>query len=453
MSGFVKVEQLPGNVGYLKLDGFAHPEHGARAADAAFAFLQDTDALIIDLRDNTGGEPRMVAHLVTRLLPIDRVALLNTIWKRGDSVPRQYWTVDGLAGPRYLKPVYLLMASHTVSAPEELAYDLRVLQRATVVGERSGGGANPGRIVAIGHGLGVFVSTERAVHPVTGTNWEGVGIAPDVAVSASEALATAHRLALEAVLRRRPIRCTSANCAVCSAHRPHVRLDVELRPGRLERHVADGAVDRPTVEGPIEAPEAPEDPAVAVRVATVERVLVVEVLQHPHRALGVLGPRDDALAPEHPQVVVHPAVAEIGALARVPQLVASARFLELGIVVEVLALVALVLAELLLRPLRHGREGAMLRLEAAELKASSRQVSISSRNFSHCSPPCAARGAAARVCGATCPKWSHGDILTSRPHSGRCARDSAAGRARSTNRGDPARRAVPPVHPDRGPTA
>jgi retinol-binding protein 3 len=198
--GFVKVEQLPGNVGYLKLDGFAHPEHGARAADAAFAFLQDTDALIIDLRDNTGGEPRMVAHLVTRLLPIDRVALLNTIWKRGDSVPRQYWTVDGLAGPRYLKPVYLLMASHTVSAPEELAYDLRVLQRATVVGERSGGGANPGRIVAIGHGLGVFVSTERAVHPVTGTNWEGVGIAPDVAVSASEALATAHRLALEAVL-------------------------------------------------------------------------------------------------------------------------------------------------------------------------------------------------------------------------------------------------------------
>lgn len=200
--GVVRVEQLAGNIGYLKLDGFAHPEYGARAADAAFAFLQDTDALIIDLRENTGGEPRMVAHLVTRLLPVDRVELLNTIWKRGDSVPRQYWTVDGLAGPRYLKPVYLLMAARTVSAPEELAYDLRVLKRATIVGERSGGGANPGHVVAIGHGLGVFVSNERAVNPVTGTNWEGVGIAPDVAVPAADALTTAHRLALESVLAK-----------------------------------------------------------------------------------------------------------------------------------------------------------------------------------------------------------------------------------------------------------
>lgn len=198
--GVVKAEQLAGNIGYLKLDGFAHPEDGARPTDAAFAFLQDTDALIIDLRDNTGGEPRMVAHLVTRLLPADRVKLINTIRKRGDSVPRQYWTVDGLAGPRYLKPVYLLMAARTVSAPEELAYDLRVLQRATIVGERSGGAANPGRMVDLGHGLGIFVSDEQAVNPVTGTNWEGVGIAPDVAVPASDALATAHRLALEALL-------------------------------------------------------------------------------------------------------------------------------------------------------------------------------------------------------------------------------------------------------------
>ncbi len=197
---FVKAEILPGNIGYLRFDGFMRPEHAARPADAAFAMLAGTDALIIDLRENRGGSPAMVAYLVTRLLPPGRTELLNTIHIRGDSMPRQYWTVDGLPGDRYERPVYLLMASHTVSAPEEFAYDLRVLKRATIVGEKSFGGANPGGLAPVGHGFGVFVSSGEAINPVTGTNWEGAGITPDVAVPATEALATAHRLALRQLL-------------------------------------------------------------------------------------------------------------------------------------------------------------------------------------------------------------------------------------------------------------
>jgi C-terminal processing protease CtpA/Prc len=108
--------------------------------------------------------------------------------------------MDGVPGERFERPVYLLTSAGTVSAPEEFAYDLRVLNRATIVGEKTLGGANPGGLSPLGDGFAVFIPGGRAINPVTGTNWEGEGIAPDVAVPAAEALATAHRLALTALL-------------------------------------------------------------------------------------------------------------------------------------------------------------------------------------------------------------------------------------------------------------
>jgi len=98
--------------------------------------------------------------------------------------------------------MYVLTSGKTFSAAEEFAFDLQQLKRGTVVGARTRGGANPGVLQLIGAHFGVFVPNEAAVGPVTGGNWEGVGVTPDVAVEAADALGKAHRLALEALLAK-----------------------------------------------------------------------------------------------------------------------------------------------------------------------------------------------------------------------------------------------------------
>jgi C-terminal processing protease CtpA/Prc len=97
------------------------------------------------------------------------------------------------------KPVYVLTSKTTFSAAEEVAYDLKAARRATLVGETTRGGANPAnRPVPLSYGLKVFIPNGRVEHPLTGTNWEGVGVAPDVAAPADQALSAAYALALAA---------------------------------------------------------------------------------------------------------------------------------------------------------------------------------------------------------------------------------------------------------------
>ena len=98
------------------------------------------------------------------------------------------------------KPVFVLTSARTFSGAEEFAYDLQTQKRATIVGETTGGGANPGGPVPLPYGMTLFVPTGRAINPITKTNWEGTGVKPDVAVPADSALAVAHRLAQKAVL-------------------------------------------------------------------------------------------------------------------------------------------------------------------------------------------------------------------------------------------------------------
>jgi len=200
--GFRKVERLPGNIGYLRLDRFAPPEYAGEKAFAAMAFLADTDALIIDLRQNGGGTPLMVALLASYLFDAEPVHL-NSIYSRVDDETKQLWTSAYLPGPRYVgKDVYVLTSGRTFSGAEEFAYDLKYLKRATIVGERSRGGAHPGGVEMITPHFGVFLPTGRAINPVTHTNWEGVGVEPDVAAPADSALAVAHRAALTKLIEK-----------------------------------------------------------------------------------------------------------------------------------------------------------------------------------------------------------------------------------------------------------
>jgi hypothetical protein len=197
--GFGKAEQLDGNVGYLKFNMFADPDICGPTASAAMNFLAGTRALILDLRDNGGGMPGMVAFVASYLF--DHRTHINDLWTRRTDSTEEFWTHDSVPGRRFggEKPVYVLTSAHTFSGAEEFAYDLKTLKRATIVGETTGGGAHPVRGRRIDDHFMIGVPFARAINPITHTNWEGVGVEPDVKVPASEALATAQKLLREKV--------------------------------------------------------------------------------------------------------------------------------------------------------------------------------------------------------------------------------------------------------------
>ena len=196
---FEKMERMDGNIGYLKFNGFFSPEFAGETVAAAMSFLNNTSALIIDLRDNHGGDPDMVALICSYLFGPEPVHL-NSIYWRPDNSTRQFWTLPYVPGKRYVdKPVYVLTSHTTFSGAEECTYNLKNLKRATIVGETTGGGANPGGSQRIDAHFEVFVPMGRAINPITQTNWEGTGVTPDVAVPAEQALNTAYLAALQAV--------------------------------------------------------------------------------------------------------------------------------------------------------------------------------------------------------------------------------------------------------------
>lgn len=181
-AGF-EVKRLEGNIGYIHLARFVPPDIFNPAADDAMRKLSDTTALIVDMRDNGGGHPASVAYLVSFFLDSgQRVHINDLIWRnRGTSTFRteSFWSSP--TPVRYLgKPVYVLVGPKTYSAGEEFAYDLQVLNRATVVGEKTRGGANPGGLVDLGSNFFAVVPTGRAENPTTRTNWQGVGVLPNV---------------------------------------------------------------------------------------------------------------------------------------------------------------------------------------------------------------------------------------------------------------------------------
>jgi retinol-binding protein 3 len=199
--GFAKLEILPGNVGYLDLRGFAPPSFAGETAVAAMTYLANADALIVDLRNNGGGSPAMVALLTTFLYGENDEQHLNDLYFRPEDSTRQWWTLPYIPAKRFAgKPVYVLTANRTFSAAEEFTYNLKNLKRATIVGETTGGGAHPGGTRRLHDHFDVFVPSGRAINPVSKTNWEGTGVKPDIDVPKEKALATAHIAAIEKVM-------------------------------------------------------------------------------------------------------------------------------------------------------------------------------------------------------------------------------------------------------------
>ncbi len=199
---FEKVERLPGNIGYIKLNNFFEPELGAETVAAAMNFVANTDALIFDLRENGGGDPAMVALICSYLFG-DKPVHLNDLYFRPTNKTEEFWTKPTVLGKKYgERDVYVLTSNRTFSGAEEFSNNLKVLKRATIVGETTGGGANPGGFVRLSDHFGAFVPTGRAINPITKTNWEGTGVEPDVKVSKELAFKTAYLTALNKSLEK-----------------------------------------------------------------------------------------------------------------------------------------------------------------------------------------------------------------------------------------------------------
>jgi len=221
--GFSKVERLPGNIGYLEFLNFMDPELGADTVAAALNFVNNTEALIIDMRNNGGGNPAMVALVCSYLFGPEPVHLNDLYWREGNRT-EEFWTKKEVAGKRYLnKDVYVLTSKRTFSGAEEFSYNLKNLKRATIIGETTGGGAHPGGGFRITEHFGMFVPTGRAISPITKTNWEGTGVTPDVAVPAEQALLVARVMALKKVLTALP--------------RPELKGALEAEVQKLEKEL------------------------------------------------------------------------------------------------------------------------------------------------------------------------------------------------------------------------
>lgn len=195
--GFARVERLAGNIGYVDIRGFMGPALAGETATAAMTFLASTDAVIFDMRQNGGGDPTMVAFITSYLFG-PRSVHLNDFYSRPTNETRPSWTLPYVPGRRLTnKDVYVLTSSRTFSGAEEFTYNLKHLKRATVVGETTGGGAHTVAGRRINNQFAINVPSGRPINAVTKTNWEGVGVEPDVKVSADNALKAAHLMALE----------------------------------------------------------------------------------------------------------------------------------------------------------------------------------------------------------------------------------------------------------------
>lgn len=191
-AGFLAVARLEGNVGYINLQGFPDPAPFKQVADQALADLSDTRAMILDLRGNGGGSPDGVAYLCSFFF--DSPVHINDLIYRNpgtDTYRRNAFLTQPVPSSYLTKPVYVLTSRRTFSGGEEFAYDLQTQKRATLIGETTGGGANPGGGWPLNPRFGMFIPTGRAENPITKTNWEGTGVAPDVTVAADQALRVA----------------------------------------------------------------------------------------------------------------------------------------------------------------------------------------------------------------------------------------------------------------------
>jgi C-terminal processing protease CtpA/Prc len=194
---FETVKILPHNIGYLKLNSFPDPSICQPTAAAAMASLDNADAIIFDLRYNRGGYAGMVMLIGAYLFDHPEY-----MYNPRENTTERSWTRSPVTGSRLAdKPVYILISSTTLSGAEHFSFDLKMLKRATLVGETTGGSAHAGTYHRLDDHFGMGITETRAINPFSNHDWEGTGVEPDVKVNAADALEKAQALA-ESRLRK-----------------------------------------------------------------------------------------------------------------------------------------------------------------------------------------------------------------------------------------------------------
>ncbi len=210
-----EVNFLERGIAVIKLNRFpntnsAKGEDVIREIDHVFLMAAGARALAIDLRGNEGGDGSSVALATTYLLP-PKPQRLVVYRYRANMAPRESWTweklpseINGPYRPLADKPLCILISKKTFSAAEEFAYTLQQMKRATVIGEQTRGGAHPSKRHIIDGTFVLSLPFAETISPITKSNWEGVGVVPDIPCARKDALKIA-KDELVAALRPTPV--------------------------------------------------------------------------------------------------------------------------------------------------------------------------------------------------------------------------------------------------------
>jgi tetratricopeptide (TPR) repeat protein len=200
--GFKEVKILDGNIGYLNLNQFADIKYAEETAAAAMNFLSNTNAVIIDLRANGGGVPSMM-QLLSSYFFDEKPVLLSDFYERETNKKTQLYSFENVNGKRSAdKPLYILTSKHTFSAAEAFTYTLKHLDRATVVGEITKGGANRTKRINLNTEFTISVPYLQPINPVTKTNWEAKGVQPDIETNEKDAFVYAYIDAVKKTMKK-----------------------------------------------------------------------------------------------------------------------------------------------------------------------------------------------------------------------------------------------------------
>jgi hypothetical protein len=181
-------------IGYVRITRFYRPFLADEKYAAAMNKVSDSQALIVDMRDNGGGYASSVALLASYFF--DRPTHLTDIEAPRRQEREQMWTRAQVEGRRYgaTRPVIVLTSYRTFSAGEDFTYAMQTTRRATIIGEPTRGGAHPvERYRLAAHFIG-HIPVKRSISPITHTNWEGNGVQPDRVVPADFALRVAQQM-------------------------------------------------------------------------------------------------------------------------------------------------------------------------------------------------------------------------------------------------------------------
>lgn len=204
--GIKEIKVLDGNIGYLNISNFSLSDYfdeAKKTFKSSMNFVGNTDALILDMRNNPGGSNDLTIFLLSYFFSKENKHLWDVFDKPSNKTTKYY--TDTIKQNKYVdKPVFILLNSNSFSAPEAFAYSLKHYGKAKVIGEKSYGGAHPTLVFKIDEEFSVQIPTSRIINPITNTDWEQKGVIPDIQSSSDKALVTAQIMALEKLNENQP---------------------------------------------------------------------------------------------------------------------------------------------------------------------------------------------------------------------------------------------------------